>query len=105
MKAEDLQPLDDRVVVEPEVAAEVTAGGLFIPEVARDKPQRGWVVAAGPGHLTDQGVLLAMPVKPGDEIVFGKFAGSEILVDREPVLIVRATDILAIIHTESNGTA
>ncbi len=90
-----LKPLDDRVVVEPLSAEEMTAGGIVLPDTAKEKPQRGTVVAVGPGRLLDSGERSAMSVKVGDEVLFGKYGGTEIEVDGQDVKILRESDILA----------
>ena len=90
-----LRPLDDRVVVEPLEAEEVTAGGIVLPDSAQEKPQRGKVVAVGPGRLLDSGQRGELSVTVGDEVIFGKYGGTEIEVDGEEVKILRESDILA----------
>ena len=89
------RPLDDRVVVEPLEAEEKTAGGILLPDTAKQKPQRGRVVAVGPGKLLDSGVRAALAVVPGDEVIYGRYAGSDIQVDRRELKILRESDILA----------
>ena len=93
-----IQPIDDRVVVEQVEAEEKTAGGIVLPDSAREKPQRGKVIAAGPGKLLDSGERGTMSVKVGDEVFYGKYAGTEIEVDGNEVVILRESDILAIIE-------
>lgn len=90
-----LKPLDDRVVVKPLEAEERTAGGIVLPDAAKEKPQRGKVVAVGPGRLLDSGERCAVSVVVGDEVLFGKYGGTEIEVDGEDVKILRESDILA----------
>jgi chaperonin GroES len=90
-----LKPLDDRVVVHPLEAEETTAGGIVLPDTAREKPQRGRVVAVGPGRLLDSGERCAVGVSVGDEVLFGKYGGTEIEVEGEEVKILRESDILA----------
>ena len=90
-----LRPLDDRVVVEPMEAEEVTAGGIVLPDTAKEKPQRGTVVAIGPGKLLDSGERDKMSVAVGDEVIYGKYSGSEVEVDSREVKILRESDILA----------
>ena len=90
-----LNPLDDRVVVEPVEAEERTAGGIVRPDAAREKPQRGKVVAVGPGRLLDSGERAAVAVKVGDLVLFGKYGGTEIEVNGKDVKILRESDILA----------
>ncbi|MEM7811483.1 MAG: co-chaperone GroES [Planctomycetota bacterium] len=90
-----LNPLDDRVVVEPLEAEETTAGGIVLPDAAQEKQQRGKVVAVGPGKLLDSGERSPVGVDVGDEVVFGKYGGTEIEVDGSEVKILRESDILA----------
>ena len=90
-----LNPLDDRVVVEPLSAEETTAGGIVLPDAAQEKPQRGSVVAVGPGRLLESGERAAVGVVVGDEVLFGKFGGADIEVDGLEVKILRESDILA----------
>ena len=90
-----LRPLDDRVVVEPFDAEETTAGGIVLPDTAKEKPQRGSVIAVGPGKLLDNGTRGALSVAVGDEVIFGKYSGTEIEVDGQDVKILRESDILA----------
>lgn len=91
----NIRPLDDRVVVEPLAAEEKTAGGIVLPENAKEKPQRGKVVAVGPGKLLDSGERGAVSVNVGDEVIFGKYGGTEIEIDGTEVKILRENDILA----------
>ena len=95
MKKLNLRPLDDRVVVEPLEAEEVTAGGIVLPDTAKEKPQRGTVVAVGPGKLLDSGERGELSVAIGDEVIYGKYTGSDVEVDGREVKILRETDILA----------
>jgi len=90
-----IRPLDDRVVVEPMEAEEVTAGGIVLPGSAKEKPPRGKVVAVGPGKLLDNGQRGEMSVAIGDEVIYGKYGGAEIEVNGEDVKILRESDILA----------
>ena len=90
-----VRPLDDRVVVEPLEAEEKTAGGIFLPDTAKQKPQRGRVLAVGPGKLLDSGERAAMAVARGDEVIYGRYAGSDVEVDRKEIKILRESDILA----------
>ncbi len=89
------QPLGDRVVIKPLEEEEVTKGGLVLPDTAREKPQKGEVVAVGPGRLGDDGNRLAMEVKVNDKIVYSKYAGTELKEDDVDYLILRESDILA----------
>jgi len=95
MKNAKLRPLDDRVVVEPRQAEETTAGGIVLPDTAKEKPQRGKVVSVGPGKLLDSGQRGALSVGVGDEVIYGKYSGTEIELDGRDVKILRETDILA----------
>ena len=95
MKDINLKPLDDRIVVEPLEAEEVTAGGIVLPDSAKEKPQRGTVIAVGPGRLLDSGERGALSVAVGDEVIYGKYAGSDIEVDGREVKILREGDVLA----------
>ncbi len=90
-----LRPLDDRVVVEPVEAEERTAGGIVLPDTAKEKPQRGTVVAVGPGKLLDSGKRGELSVSVGDVVIYGKYSGSDIEVNGNDVKIVRESDILA----------
>ncbi|MHC4879708.1 MAG: co-chaperone GroES [Planctomycetota bacterium] len=90
-----LNPLDDRVVVQVVDAEETTAGGIVLPDAAREKPQRGKVVAVGPGRLLESGERAAVAVAEGDEVLFGKYGGTDIEVDGVEVKILRESDILA----------
>ena len=90
-----LKPLDDRVVVQPLEAEEKTAGGIVLPDAAKEKPQRGKVLAVGPGRLLDSGERVAVGVQVGDQVLFGKYGGTDIEVEGEDVKILRESDILA----------
>ena len=91
----NIRPLDDRVVVKPEEAEETTAGGIVLPDSAREKPQRGTVVAVGPGRLLDSGSRGTLSVAVGDIVIYGKYGGSDLEVDGNEVKILRESDILA----------
>ncbi len=95
--ATKIRPLGDRVVVKPIQKEEVTKSGIVLPDTAKEKPQRGQVVAVGPGRLTDDGKRLPMEVKVGDEVLFAKYAGTELKIDDEEFLILSEKDILAIL--------
>jgi chaperonin GroES len=88
----NITPLHDRVIVKPAAAEEKTSGGIIIPDTAKEKPQRGTVVAAGPGKKDEP-----MSVKNGDTVLYGKYAGTEISIEGEDLLIMRESDILAIV--------
>jgi chaperonin GroES len=94
----NLRPLQDRILVKRVEEETKTAGGLFIPETAKEKPQRGEIVAAGNGKKTDEGKVLPLDVKVGDKVLFGKYSGTEIKVDGEEYLIMREDDILAVVE-------
>ncbi len=90
-----IRPLDDRVVVEPMAAEEKTAGGILLPGSAQEKPQRGTVIAVGPGKLLESGQRGELSVAVGDEVIYGKYGGTEIEVNGTDVKILRESDILA----------
>ena len=90
-----IRPLDDRVVVEPLAAEETTAGGIVLPDSAQEKPQRGKIVAVGPGKLLDSGERGELSVTVGDEVIFGKYGGTDIEIEGTDVKILRESDILA----------
>ena len=90
-----IRPLDDRVVVEPLEAEEKTAGGILLPDSAKEKPQRGKILAAGPGKLRDNGERTALSVKVGDEVLYGRYAGSDIKEEGKELKVMREADILA----------
>jgi chaperonin GroES len=90
-----IRPLDDRVVVEPVEAEEKTTGGILLPDTAKQKPQRGRVLAVGPGKLRDNGERLTLSVNKGDEVIYGRYSGSDIEVDGREIKILRENDILA----------
>ena len=92
-----LKPLADRLVVEPQEQEEVTASGLVLPETAKEKPQQGTVVAAGPGRRDEDGNRIAMDVNVGDTVLYAKYAGTEIKIDGKKVLILKESDILALV--------
>ncbi len=96
----NIKPLGDRVVVKPLPAEEKTASGLFIPDTAKEKPQRGTVVAVGPGRV-ENGTKIEMSVKEGDTVLYGKYAGTEIRLGDEEYLIMRESDILGILQEEA----
>ncbi len=93
----NVKPLADRVVVRPLGAEEKTAGGIIIPDSAKEKPQKGEVVAVGPGKVSDSGEKVAMELKSGDKVLYGKYSGTEVTIDGEDYLIMRESDVLAII--------
>jgi chaperonin GroES len=94
------QPLHDRVVIRRVRAEEKTLGGIIIPDTAQEKPMEGEVVAVGPGARNEQGLIVALEVKAGDRILFGKWSGNEVKLDGEELLIIKESDIMGIIaHT------
>ena len=92
-----IKPLSDRVVVEAAPAEEVSSGGIILPDTAQEKPQQGSVVAVGPGKTSDSGTLVKLTVKKNDKVLFGKYSGSDITIDGKDYMIMRESDILAII--------
>ena len=92
-----LKPLGDRVVVRPMQREEVTKSGIVLPDTAREKPQRGEVLATGPGRTTDKGDRISMDVTVGDQVLFAKYAGTEFKLDEEDLLILSEKDILAVV--------
>ncbi|QDT29568.1 co-chaperone GroES [Gimesia panareensis] len=91
----ELNPLDDRIVIEPNVAEETTAGGIVLPDTAQEKPQSGTVIAVGPGRLMESGERCPVAVEVGDEVLYGKYGGTDIEVGGKEVKILRESDILA----------
>ena len=91
-----LKPLSDRVVVQPAAAEEKSSGGIILPDTAQEKPQQGTVVAIGPGKVSDSGTLVEMSVKDGDKILYGKYSGTEVNIAGTDYIIMRESDILAI---------
>lgn len=92
-----IKPMADRVVIEPLEETEEMRGGLYIPDTAKEKPMQGTVVAVGPGRRTDQGELIEVELKKGDKILYGKYSGTEVTVDGNEYLIVRESDVLAVL--------
>lgn len=91
-----IKPLGDRVLVQPEAAEEKTASGIYIPDTAKEKPQKGKVISVGPGKV-ENGTKVDMNVKEGDNVLYGKYSGTEITLDGEDYLIMRESDILGVI--------
>jgi chaperonin GroES len=91
-----LKPLADRVVVKPSPAEEKTKGGIIVPDTAKEKPVWGEVIAVGPGRISDDGKQIPMEVKAGDRVLYGKYSGTEVTIDGEELLIMRESDIFAI---------
>ncbi len=96
--ATKLKPLGDRVVIKPTPREEMTKSGIVLPDTAKEKPQEGTIIAAGPGRLTDEGKREPMDVKSGDKVLYAKYAGTEFKVDGDELLIVSQKDILAIVQ-------
>ena len=94
----NLRPLHDRVLVEPLEAEEKTAGGIIIPDTAKEKPMEGKIVAAGNGARSEDGKITALDVKAGDRILYGKWSGTEVKVDGQDLLIMKESDIMGIIE-------
>jgi len=92
-----LKPLGNRVVVEPVEQEEVTSGGIVLPETAKEKPQKGTVLSIGPGERDDDGKYIPMDVKEGDTVLFAKYAGTEIKIEGKKLLILKESDLLAIV--------
>jgi len=93
--AAKLQPLADRLVVKPVQKEEMTKGGIYLPDTAKEKPQEGEVIAVGPGKMTDDGKRIPMDLQVGDRVIYSKYGGSEIKVDDVEMIILRESDILA----------
>ncbi len=92
-----LKPLADRIVIKPAPAEEKTKGGIILPDTAKEKPVIGEVVAVGPGKIADDGKKIAMEVKVGDKVLYGKYSGTEVTVEGEDYLIMREADVFAIV--------
>jgi chaperonin GroES len=89
-----IEPLGDRVVIKPTPKEEVSKGGIFLPDTAKEKPQEGKIIAVGPGRLTEDGTRIAMEVKKGDKVIYSKYAGTEFKLGDEELIIMRESDIL-----------
>lgn len=94
-----LKPLGGRVIVEPIEQEEMTAGGIILPETAKEKPQEGKILAAGPGERDDEGKRIPMEVKVGDRVLYAKYSGTEVKVDGKKLLILKENDILAVVES------
>jgi len=92
-----LNPLADRVVVKAAEAEEKTKGGIILPDTAKEKPVEGTIVAAGPGKISDTGEVIKMSVKVGDKVLYGKYSGTDVIIDGEEYLIMRESDVFAIV--------
>ena len=93
-----IRPLQDRVLVEPLEAEEKTAGGIIIPDTAKEKPMEGKIVAVGKGSRNDEGKIAALDVKKGDRILYGKWSGTEVKVDGDDYLIMKESDVMGVIE-------
>ena len=93
----NLAPLHDRVLVRPSKPEEVTSGGIIIPDTAKEKPMQGEIIAAGPGKTSEDGKLVTLQVKVGDTVLYGKYSGTEVSVNGEDLLIMRESDIFAVL--------
>ncbi len=91
-----LKPLADRVVVKPSKAEEMTKGGIIVPDTAKEKPVWGEVIAVGPGRVSDEGKVIPMEVKVGNKVLYGKYSGTEVTIEGEELLLMRESDIFAI---------
>jgi chaperonin GroES len=93
----NVKPLADRIIIMPLEAEQKTAGGIIIPDNAKEKPQNGEVVAAGPGKISDNGQKIDMTLKKGDKVLYGKYSGTEVSIDGKDYLIIRESDVLAVL--------
>ncbi len=98
-----LQPLHDRIILEADAKEDKTAGGILLPDTAKEKPQKGKVLAAGPGKKLDSGKLVPMDVKVGDAVLYGKYSGTEVTLDGKEYIILRQEDVLAVLQDQSVG--
>ena len=92
-----LKPLGDRVLVKPKDPEEVTKGGIILPDTAKEKPMEGEIIAVGPGRIDDNGKKISMELKAGDKVLYGKYSGTEVKIDDQEYLIMRESDVYAII--------
>ncbi|MBI5021975.1 MAG: co-chaperone GroES [Ignavibacteriales bacterium] len=92
-----MKPLGDRIVIKPAIAEEKTKGGIILPDTAKEKPVIGEVVAVGPGRKSDDGNVIAMEVKVGDKVLYGKYSGTEVTIEGQEFLIMRESDLFAIV--------
>ena len=98
----DIHPLGDRVVIRPIPAEEKTKGGIFLPDTAKEKPVVGEIVAIGPGRKSDDGKLISLDVRVGDRVLYGKYSGTETSIDGGEYLILRESDIFAVLKNQKN---
>ena len=101
MMALNLKPLGDRVVVEPIEQEDISAGGIILPETAKEKPQKGTIIAVGPGARDESGKRMVLDVEKGDIVLFAKYAGTEFKMDGKKLLILKESDLLAVVDEES----
>ena len=92
----NVKPLSDRIIIRPLEAEQKTAGGIIIPDNAKEKPQKGEVIAVGPGKVSDGGEKIAMALKKGDKVLYGKYSGTEVTIEGSDYLILRESDVLAV---------
>lgn len=92
-----VKPLSDRILIKPLEAEQKSAGGIIIPDNAKEKPQKGEVIAVGPGKIADSGQKINMELKKGDKVLYGKYSGTEVTVDGQDLLIMRESDVLAVL--------
>ena len=92
----NVKPLSDRILIKPLEAEQKTVGGIIIPDNAKEKPQKGEVIAVGPGKIADSGQKINMELKKGDKVLYGKYSGTEVTVDGQDLLIMRESDVLAV---------
>jgi chaperonin GroES len=92
-----VKPLADRVLIRPLEAEEMKKGGIIIPDTAKEKPQEGEVIEVGPGRLTDEGKKIPLEVKKGDKVLYGKYSGTEVTIDNKEYMIMRESDVLAVL--------
>ena len=92
----NIRPLEDRIILKPMEAEQKTAGGIIIPDNAKEKPQKGEVIAVGPGKVSDKGQKIELTLKKGDKVLYGKYSGTEVNVDGTDYLILRESDVLAV---------
>lgn len=100
--AVSLKPLGDRVIVQPKAKEETTRSGIVLPDTASEKPQEGTVLSVGPGRVLDNGKRVSMDVKAGDAVLFAKYSGSEVKLDGEEYLVIRESDLLAVVGNATN---
>ncbi len=93
----NVKPLADRIILRPLEAEQKTAGGIIIPDAAKEKPQKGEIVAVGPGKVADSGQKIEMSLKNGDKVLYGKYSGTEVSIDGQDYLIMKESDVLAIL--------